>query len=655
MKIELKTLTLNHFKGAKNLTIEFSHRTSISGMNASGKTRLFDAFTWVNFGVDSEDVKDFNMKSLDKNNEPIHKVDTSVTEILSVDGIDMKLERIYKEKWTKKHGEPTPEFDGHITSFFVNGVPLLLKDYTEKVESILPKSLFKQVTNPAFFNSMKWTDRRAMLFEMAGNVTDKDVIAANKDLQKFYEAITGKSFDEFKRELAAKKKLLKESILNVPARIDEVSRAIVPDPDYSLINVEIDKMNGRIFQIDGLIASDAEKFNALNQENQRKQNRIYEIQKTIDQLKNDDIRGADKAINDLKLKKNGLTSKIDWYKSNAVTLTNNLNLTTNRINQFIESNNKLRADWSVLNEKVLTFDPLETICPVCKRAYDAEIIEETRAKLTTNFNTDRQNKLQSITNIGKDNKIEIDRLTDEVNKIQEQVIDNSDLETKTQAELNSIIIPERPETNQNPQIKVLQDELTMTSNMMTAVVKTDNTELLTEKVEININLDSLKRLLNIKDQNEKLKVRKQELIDSEKSLSQQIADIEKQEFQCEAFTRAKIGMIEDKVNSMFSLVKFKMFNILVNGGSEETCDCLINGVPYSDANNAAKIQGGLDIIKTLSKHYDVYAPVFIDNRESVTEIPDMDCQVISLYVDPEQKTLLVKNYEEVIEDVAAKN
>jgi DNA repair protein SbcC/Rad50 len=102
-------------------------------------------------------------------------------------------------------------------------------------------------------------------------------------------------------------------------------------------------------------------------------------------------------------------------------------------------------------------------------------------------------------------------------------------------------------------------------------------------------------------------------------------------------------MIEDKVNSMFSLVKIKLFNGLVNGGSEEVCTTLINGVPYEDANAAARVQGGLDIIRTLSKHYDVFAPVIIDNRESVTEIPEMDCQVISLYVDPDCKELKVIN------------
>lgn len=643
MKIQLKSLQLNYFKGAKNLTVDFSYRTEIRGKNESGKTRLVDAWCFLLFGKNSEDQKDFSIKSLDKNNEPLHRVDHSVTGVLSVDGSDTKLERIYKEKWVKKRGEETPEFAGHETLFFVNGVPHQLKDYTEKVESILPESLFKQVTNPAFFNSMKWTDRREMLFKMAGNVTDKDVLAVNKDLQKFYEAITGKSFDEFKRELAAKKKLLKESILDIPARIDEVSRAIVPDPDYPAIEKEITQHNARIHQIDGLIASDAEKYNTANQENQRKQNRIYEIQRNIDQLKNDDIRKADKSINGLKVRRNELLAEIDWYNRNAITLQNNLSSVNAKKHSLVSENEKLRSDWTALNETVFVFDDILGMCMSCHRPLESEDIETKKAEMQSNFNNDKSSKLQRITNTGQSNKTEIERLNIEVVRIQDQIDNEKQALDDKQKEVNCVVIPEKPETIQNPQIKVLQDELTMTTGLMKAVAKADNSSLTEEKATINNALDSLKKDLNVKEQNEKLQIRKQELIDSEKSLSQQIADLEKQEFQCEAFTRAKIGMIEDKVNSMFSLVKFKMFNGLINGGSEEVCETLINGVPYGDVNGAGKIQGGLDIIKSLSKHYDCYAPVIIDNRESCTEIPEMNCQVISLIVDPTCKELKVVN------------
>ncbi len=643
MKIELKNLTLQYFKGAKDLTIPFSHRTEIRGKNESGKTRLVDAWSWLLFGKNSEDQKEFSIKALDANNQPLHRVDHSVAGVLSIDGNEMKFERIYKEKWVKKRGEETAEFNGHETLFFVNGVPHQLKDYTEKVESILPESLFKQVTNPGFFNSMKWTDRRAMLFEMAGKITDKDVIATSKELKKFYESLSGKDFEEFKKELAAKKKLLKESILNIPARIDEVNRAIVPDPDYAQINSDITKHSIRLNEIDGLLASDAEKFNKANQENQRKQSRIYELRRQINELYFEDKSKAENANQELKIKKTGLTNNIANLKSDAASFKVKIENLKAQKTALELMNNRLREDWTKENETVLKFSENEFICPACNRPFEAEDIEAKKTEMTQAFNKRKTNKLESITAVGKTNAAEIERINQDITKLALQITGYSVAIDKYQAELEEIVIPEAVPIDNQPQIKILQDEITITEGLIKAIAKTDNSELTKEKAEINNALDALKIALNVKTENEKHKNRLQELIDSEKSLAQQIADLEKQEFQCEAFTRAKIEMIEDKVNSMFSLVRFKMFNGLINGGQEEVCEALINGVPYTDANAAAKTQAGLDIIRTLSKHYDCYAPVFIDNRESVTEIPEMDCQVISLYVDPAKKELEVIN------------
>lgn len=643
MKIEIKKLRLQNFKGARDLTVEFSDRTEIRGMNASGKTRVFDAFTFLLHGKDSDDKKDFNIKCLDKNNEPLHRVDTSVTGLLSVNGRDMKLERIYKEKWVKKRGEETPEFAGHETLFYVNNVPHSMKEYQEKIEGILPESLFKQVTNPIFFNSMKWTERREMLFKMAGQITDQDVIAVNSDLKAFYESITGKTFEEFKKELAAKKKLLKESMQNIPARIDEVSRAIIPDPDYEQVQADIDKYSARITRIDELMASDAEKYNVANQQNQDRQNRVYELRRKINELYANDKMKAESEGQELAHKKTLLENSISNLKSDIAGLNSTLNLLKKHKADIESENDLLRKEWIVINESALIFNEDEFICPACKRPFEVDDIEAKKIEMAASFNSSKTTKLEKIAGEGMTNAAEIKRTEAEITSLVTKITAcEVNIEAK-QKEFDTLPEAKPAKIPLNPEITRMQDEIKQLEAAQIVVVANDNSELIREKAEINKALDELKKALNIKEQNEKLLSRKTELIASEKLLAQQIADIEKQEFQCDAFTWAKISMIEDKVNSMFTLVKFKMFNGLINGGTEEVCEALVDGVPYIDANSAAKIQSGLDIIRTLSKHYDVYAPVFIDNRESTTEIPDMDCQVISLYVDPAKKELEVVN------------
>ena len=83
---------------------------------------------------------------------------------------------------------------------------------------------------------------------------------------------------------------------------------------------------------------------------------------------------------------------------------------------------------------------------------------------------------------------------------------------------------------------------------------------------------------------------------------------------------------------MFKFVKFRMFNQLINGGTEPTCETLVSGVPYSSANNAGKINAGIDIINTFSKFYGIFAPIWVDNAESVNSIENTWSQIIKLYV-----------------------
>lgn len=89
-----------------------------------------------------------------------------------------------------------------------------------------------------------------------------------------------------------------------------------------------------------------------------------------------------------------------------------------------------------------------------------------------------------------------------------------------------------------------------------------------------------------------------------------------------------------------------MFDMQINGGMKETCECTVDGVPYGSLNSGHKIIAGLKIIKALQEHYKVYLPVFTDNAESVNafNLPEIDCQMITLAVS-DDKELVVKTVE----------
>ena len=118
----------------------------------------------------------------------------------------------------------------------------------------------------------------------------------------------------------------------------------------------------------------------------------------------------------------------------------------------------------------------------------------------------------------------------------------------------------------------------------------------------------------------------------EKRLAEEYEALEKILFLTEVFVREKVSLLENRINSKFKLARFKLFHRQQNGGLAETCETMVDGIPFGSLNNAARINAGLDILNTLSQNYQRKAPVFVDNAEAITSLIDIDSQTIRLIV-----------------------
>lgn len=196
--IIIKSLALINFKGIKSLNIDFGKETNIHGANGTGKTSIFDAFIWLFFGKDSTDRTNFEIKTLDSQNNVIPQIDHEVSAVIEVDGEEVTVKRTFREKWVKKRGALESEFGGNETLYFWNDVPMTLRDYTNKISSIVEESVFKLITSPTAFNSLKWQDQRQVLIDISGRVTDEDVAQGNPDFQNLLSKLTNKSLRNIK-------------------------------------------------------------------------------------------------------------------------------------------------------------------------------------------------------------------------------------------------------------------------------------------------------------------------------------------------------------------------------------------------------------------------------------------------------------------------
>lgn len=635
MKIKLKRLSLKNFKGIKNLIIDFNNITNIFGENATGKTTVVDAFMWLLFDKDSKDRTTFEIKTLDKDNNVIHGLEHEVKGVLNISGKDITLSKIYKEKWTKRRGEAEKQLTGHETLYSIDDVPVKKKEYQETISNIIDENLFKLITNPLYFSTnMKWQDRRTALLDIIGDVTDEKVINYKNDLQPLLKLLEDTDIDTLTKSIKARKKRLNDGIKAIPIRIDESSNSIKE------VNFEALEFRKRGI-VSGIKSLEEQLLDGskVNEEILKEKDKLYSLKSKLKDMEYKASIEADKPKRELEKKLSALNldiNKLGHVLKSTEVDKQNIEV---EIEKYIKLCDEERKKWFKENQQPFEFDENNRICPTCKRPFGEEEIENKRQELEKNFNTNKAEKLRIIQEKGKTYKVSLEKYQEKLNTINSNIEASSrDLETLKMAELElqeqiSNFVAKNPliDDGEYQELSLITKELEKKLEQP-VTINNQAQELEERKSKLGIELEEVNEELAYKKQNEELKVRIKELQDSERGLAQQIATLEGQEFLCEEFIKTKVELLESSINSKFKYVSFKLFDTQVNGGLNETCEALIDGVPFSNANTASQINAGLDIINALSEHYGIQAPIFVDNRESVNNLIETDSQIINLIV-----------------------
>lgn len=646
MKIHLLQLSLTNFKGIKDLTVRFSEITHISGGNATGKTTLFDAFTWLLFGKDSHDNKEFNIKTLGADGKVLPMLTHSVEGVLMVDDREVTLKRLYQEKWQRRRGSGKPELTGHETLYYWNGVPLQAGEYKSRVEELVDEQLFKLLTSPVFFNSMKWQDRRVVLTLLAGQVTPEEVLGSLTkpqvaDINRILNA--GKSLAEARKEIAVRRKKLTDDLATIPSRIDEVKRAIPATSDFSSLENEIEKKIKELADLE----DPYRQVNALSQKAVENLHHLQSEQNTLRQtlqtLRFEAESRAREKENDRQLRIGSLRHKLAALEQQEKQEEAAFDQLVRQKNEIEEKIRDLRQQWTrvSLAEWKPAGDLL--VCPACKRELDPQQRDERLKEMARAFEEDNSRLLASITAEGRRLTISLGETSEAFTALHNRL---GSLRSSRQSCMDELTLLESsaahltPAPESIPGYAETQSRIGELESLIRNIPKTDTAKILEEKACLQAEIYELQKELGHREIIERGNQRLHQLLAEEKSLAAQICELERIEFAIEAYGRSHGALVESRVNSRFSLVRFRMFNTLVNGGIEEACECLVNGVPYPDVNTAGKIQAGLDIINTLSLQYNITAPIFIDNRETINHLPDIPTQIINLTVTTE-KTLTI--------------
>ena len=650
MKLRLTRLALRNFKGISEFTIEVQNGNSlfIYGANRAGKTTIADAVSWLLFGKDSAGQAQFEIKTLSETGEALHNLEHEVKATFINDDKITSLRRVYVEKYTKKRGSIDEEFTGHTTTYFVDDVPVTMSQYKAKVAEIaITEDRFQLLTNPATFVSLPWKKQRELLVEICGDISDADIVTANPELAGLPAILSGKSCDDFKLVVMGQRKKINEEIEGIPGKISVLTESLpqleVTNASHAIDNLT--KLRGQLEVKNAAIATARtgggaaeiiSQIAVIDGKIQDLKNSISATNNAALQVKRDDLIESKDRLADLR--RDIRSAEADVSKAKAEITATELTISL------------LRGQYAEIKGCSFTGEH----CPTCKQILPADQLEQARGE----FNQSKAERLEENISKGKEKKARLNDLVSFVTVGEEEIAAANILvadREKAVSELEEAIRnfeETTPGIEDTPEYQELSKQRAALVARFTEIESGKSSTidgLIQEKAVIQAEIDRQEGFVAAIDQSNQLKTKIEELKAAEKRLAGEYAALEKQLFLVESFIRAKVSALETRINAKFRLVNWKLFNEQINGGLTEVCECMRDGVPYSNLNGAGKVQAGLDIINALSEHYDCYPMVFVDNRESVTEIPEMYAQVISLIVSPEDKVLRVESEERPVE------
>lgn len=663
-KVTLKSLHLINFRGAKDLKIDFADtETTISGANKTGKSTIYNAFLWLLFGKDVLDRKDFNIKRIE-NGEMLRMVDATVIGVLDVDGRTVTLERSLVENWVKPRGQTERVFKGNETVCKVNDVPTAVKEYENKVSEIIDGTIFKLITNPAYFLTMDWKTMRDFLFSIAGTVSNEEIAKESEDYKALLESLNGASFEEFKRKIASQKSEIKKEAEKIQPKIDQTI-ILMPQAlnweDLELQRVALEsELEQKNTELQKLL-DPQQKAKIAKEEAEKELKALKEKMESLveeaQEEENDKAVNANAKRNALQLSMTIKAKRAEALKEIIDRLKDKIAKTVEQISSIEIEINASREKWYAKNnESFSAEDPDNIICPLYKICCDSDtaksLCRTSNEDAKSKFNDSKVEALKSISEEGRKKVERKEALNTQLNELKtkaeraESLHDEclSDIEDKRELYMNMPIIspievdPEEVEGVEEltKKIAVLQESINNNN-----VAPIDTSKIEQEKKSMQEKIDDVKAKIKTKDTISKYKKEIEKLKEEGKTYATEIARLEKLEHTATQFTKRKIEECEERINSRFRLVKFRLFEQTIEGNDVEVCVPLIDGVPYPVANTASQVNAGLDVIRVLNQFYGVSAPVFIDGRESVNEIIKTDYQIINLVVSTD-KQLVIK-------------
>ena len=669
MNTKITKLELTNFKCFRHKEFSFdSDVTTIRGRNGVGKTTIADAILWCLFGKNSAGQATFSIKTHDAEGNDIPHLDHSVSITLRVSddspiGMELTLKRTLRETWVKKRGASEETLKGHTTEYFVNGDSFTAKDYEKYISNLVNEDIFRAITNPSYFPSLKWQQQREFLTKMVGYITPEE-IATTDTLADFVKSSPesndkdGVDIITIRKHLSYQIKQIKEKLDRIPVRLEEQNKALPEKLDWDVKEMTRDFNLKQIEGIDAKIVAikSGNGGDVLRDEIRKEIQAIRTDMEKIEVEQRKSLRlrqdEHEQAITEARRQFNQLVSTQRDLETSIPSFDTFKKRCQETLDQCERDAQNIREEWSNNLSRTLKFSDSDCVCPTCGQYLPEEQVAEKRQKAETNLNADKariKSELTQKAELVKATRAEAEKMIadydqkkTEAEKSLADIKEQINKAFSEKQELEKIQLPTIDTIlSANVQYVALSKQLQEQQAKLDSVgiTQEDNTrlaDLQAKKEEYKVIVAELNAQLATRQQYDKIIALINGINEEQKDLVTQLSKLEKQEDVAREYQDRMNTILEERVNQHFKIVRWRMFRTVNNGGDpfdEPFCECYVDGVAYHDGlNQAARLNAGLDIINTLCRHYNVSAPIVLDNAESTINIIPTIGQQIRLQV-----------------------
>lgn len=655
MNLYIERLEITNFKGIQSAVYEFSDETNIFGRNGTGKSSIVDAFMWLLFNKDAmgnaPDPDKFNPKPLDDEGREIHYLDTTVVAYCKLDGSPFVLKRTQRENWVTKRGTKDAVFQGNGSTYWINEVETKESDFTERIGRIASDNVFRLITTLGAFNAMKKDERRTVLLALSGIDVDAELLQREEYASIAAEtASLGISVDDLRKVLTDRKTKIGRELQLIPARIDEARRMRPEYTDQEISDAEYNLKDAQ---------ADLEKNQKLLAQIETGDGSADDIGRQILSLEADLLAEKRRITDDYDAKRRELRQAVQTAEADFNAKQNNQRVAAKlaaaakvKASDSAQGLVQLRARYKAEYDTPYQPPEVADVCTFCGQPIPESQRDRMFAEARRAFDEARAKRLTEITQQGKELKARDEALHAESDEAAETLrqADEALAEASKTFKIARDALDAYPATPdyETEHIKGFEEEIYALRSKRNAEPDERAKRIRDRIADLEGMIERARAIIGKREAAQRVDERVAELEAEQEKMGQRRADAEVMIYAVEQFVRDRCGLLEESINSHFPTVRWKLFNIQNNGGIKDCCECQIPGdkslVSYSGTNTAAKVNADIEIIGVLSRHYDVIAPVFVDNAERINYIVKPAGQLITLSVSDDPTLRIEQNH-----------